>query len=287
MSRKKQLSTIHYPLSTDSNYPLSTIPCTLIDLHTHILPGIDDGASDMEQSLAMAQIAVNDGITIIVATPHVITGEIDNSKQKILENVGNLNKCLEEAGITLQILPGAEYRLEPDLPRRMAAGELLTINDSGRYLMVELPTMMVPDYTGRILYDLQLQGLTPIIAHPERNIGFTREPELLADFVARGILTQITAGSTTGHFGKAVKRIAWKLLKQGCAHLIASDAHSAHERSPILSRAALEIERIWGTDHSRILTHENPRRIIEGLPVEPLTMEKNDRSWFKFLKKSH
>jgi protein-tyrosine phosphatase len=258
----------------------------VIDLHTHILPGIDDGAKDIDESLAMAQIGVNDGITIMVATPHVISREIDNRKQNILENVGYLNKCLEEAGIKLQILPGAEYRLEPDLPRRLAAGELLTINDTGRYLLVELPAAMVSDYTGRILYDLQLQGIIPIIAHPERNVGLERNPELLQGLVSRGILAQITSTSITGQFGKSVKKTAWKLLQEGSAHLIASDAHSSHGRSPVLSLAFQELENRWGKDYARTLTYDNPRLIIEGQSVEPCIPAKKEKSWTRFLKKS-
>jgi len=259
----------------------------MIDLHVHILPEMDDGAKDIEHSLAMAQIAVQDGITTLVATPHVIKGAFDNSKDTILENVGNINKCLDRAGIPLQVLPGAEYHLEPDLPRRMAAGELLTINDTGRYLLIELPASMVPDYTGRVLYDLQLQGVTPIIAHPERNAGFEREPEILKNFISRGVLAQITSTSVTGLFGNTAKKTALKFLKEGYAHLIASDAHSSHGRSPVLSFAFQELERRWGTDYARTLTSSNPRLIIEGQPVQPFIPPKSHSLWSRLLKKSH
>ncbi len=258
----------------------------MIDLHTHILPGLDDGAKDIEQSLAMAQIAADDGITMLAATPHVISGEIDNRKEDILQKVKELNDLLDSVGIPLQILPGAEYRLEPDLPQRLAAGELLTINDTGQYLLVELPATMVPDYTGRILYDLQLQGITPIIAHPERNGGFEQDPELLQDLISRGILAQITSASITGQFGKSVKKTALKILQEGSAHLIASDAHSSHGRSPVLSGAFLELENRWGTDYARTLTAETPRLIIAGLPVETIIPTAIKKSWTRFLKKS-
>jgi len=258
----------------------------MIDIHTHILPGLDDGAEDLDQALAMAEVAVKDGITILAATPHVISGVFDNRKSHILEAVKDLNQLLYNKNIPLQILLGAEYHLEPDLPHRLADGELLTINDSGRYLMVELPAMIVPDYTGRILYDMQLQGITPIIAHPERNIGFTREPELLQDFVARGILTQITAGSIIGMFGRPAKMNALRFLKEGIVHLIASDAHSDHGRPPILSLACIELERMGGADYAQTLTYENPRRIIKGLPVEPCIPPKKEALWTKYLKKS-
>ena len=258
----------------------------MIDLHTHIIPGLDDGAKDLEQALAMAEVAVKDGITILAATPHVISGVFDNSKSHILQAVKELNQLLVSKNIPLQILPGAEYHLEPDLPHRLADGELLTINDTGRYLMVELPAMIVPDYTGRILYDLQLQGITPIIAHPERNIGFAREPELLQGFVARGILAQITAGSITGLFGKPARKTALRFLKEGYAQLIASDAHSDHGCPPILSLACKELEHLGGSDYAQTLTYQNPRLIIEGLPVKPCIPPKSESLWTKFLKKS-
>lgn len=257
----------------------------MIDLHNHILPGLDDGANDIEESLAMAEIAAEDGITMLVATPHVMSGAFDNRKADILQKVKELNQLLESQKIPLQILPGAEYHLDSDLLRRLSAGDLLTINDSGQHLLVELPASMVPDYTGRILYELQLQGITPIIAHPERNIGFEREPELLRKFISRGILTQITSGSITGMFGKSVKKTAWSFLQEGYAHLIASDAHSAHVRSPALSHAFLELERRWGTDYARTLSYENPRLIIAGLPVQPTLKPSSEASWTKFLKK--
>ncbi len=257
----------------------------LIDLHTHILPARDDGVRDMEQAIAMAKIAVNDGITMLAATPHVITGKVDNSRADILNAVTELNQILAGKKIPLQVLPGAEYRLEPDLPRRLAAGELLTINNTGRYLLVELPASMIPDYTARVLYDLQLQGITPILAHPERNIGFARETKVLADFVSRGILAQITAASITGQFGKSAGKTTRQLLALGCVHLIASDAHSPQGRPPILSRAALELERMAGAGRARILTHENPRRIIEGLPVETGIRIKRPSFWARFINK--
>lgn len=256
----------------------------LIDIHTHILPDMDDGAKDIEQSLAMAQIAVNDGISKIVATPHVMRGVFNNTKSQILNAADEFKQLLDSKKIPLEIVPGAEYHLEPDLPLRLAAGELLTINNLGKYLLVELPANMVPDYTGRVLYELQLQGITPIIAHPERNIGFAREPELLRDLVARGILAQITSGSIIGIFGKSVKNIACKLLNDGLAQGIASDAHSSHGRSPVLSNAFLELERRWGMDYARSLTFDNPNLVIEGLPVVQNTPVKTKEHWYRFSK---
>ncbi|RDV84794.1 tyrosine-protein phosphatase [Ammonifex thiophilus] len=156
----------------------------MIDIHTHILPGLDDGAEDLEEALSMARLALADGVTALVATPHVIRGSFFPSRQEILETVSLLNERLAEQGLPLRVLPGAEYRLEPDLPERLAKGELVPLNDAGRYLLVELPSTFVPPYAERVLYELQLQGVTPILAHPERNAELCRRPELLASLAA-------------------------------------------------------------------------------------------------------
>lgn len=236
----------------------------MIDIHSHILPGIDDGASSLEESLAMARIAVDDGIRVMVATPHVITGLYPNTREMILAAMGKLQRVLLENDISLSILPGAEYHLEPDLPKRMARGDLLTVNDAGRYLLVELPAALVPEYTGRAFYELQLQGVTPIIAHPERNVDFAREPDLLHELVSHGALVQITAGSLTGLLGSEAAATARNFLKQGCVHFIASDAHTAGNRAPVLSDAARETLRLADEEEAQNLVTGNPDRAIKG-----------------------
>jgi protein-tyrosine phosphatase len=240
----------------------------MIDIHSHILPGIDDGASSLEESLAMARIAVDDGIRVMVATPHVITGLYPNTREAILTATEKLQRVLRENDVSLSILPGAEYHLEPDLPKWMARGELLTVNDAGRYLLVELPAALVPEYTGKVFYELQLQGVTPIIAHPERNIDFAREPGLLHELVSHGALVQITAGSLTGLMGSEAAATARTFLKQGCVHFIASDAHATGDRAPVLSDAAREAVRLAGEEEAQNLLTGNPDRAIKGERIQ-------------------
>ncbi len=268
---------------------MEVIGYPLIDLHTHILPGMDDGAADLEQALAMARTAADDGITIIAATPHVLAGEYDNSRVQILQKIGELQQVLEAEGINIKIMPGAEYYIEADLPRRLADGQLLTINDGGKYLLVELPAMMVPDYTARVLYELQLQGVTPILAHPERNSGFARDPKLLQVFIERGFLVQITAGSITGKFGKAVSKTAMAFLQNGCVHIIASDAHSASKhnpRIPVLSPACAILQRKYGTDMARQLSSGNPEKILAGQRPEMIMLDKNNKGFWPPIKRN-
>jgi protein-tyrosine phosphatase len=146
----------------------------LIDIHSHILPGLDDGSQSMEETLAMLKMAAADGITGVVATPHVNNSIYPNSKETIIAKVEEVNRLLQSEHIPISVFPGAEIRLEPDLPERMAKKELLTINNTGSYLLIELPAEFIPTYTEQSLYELQLQGVIPIIAHPERCSVFIR-----------------------------------------------------------------------------------------------------------------
>lgn len=254
----------------------------MIDLHAHILPGLDDGSGDLAESVAMAEVARDDGIHTIVATPHVLQGVFDNDKNKILSAVKALNQTLQEQGIAVKILPGAEYYLEADLPLKLAQGELLTINDNGRYLLVELPSAFIPEYSAQALYEIQLQGVTPIIAHPERNAGFSRRPTILEELISRGVLAQVTSASITGLFGKKVKQTAYSFIKQGLIHLISSDAHSSKVRAPLLSQAQKEIEHQLGSDLARQLTVQNPCSIVKGESIEPPLISQPKTRWKLF-----
>jgi len=256
----------------------------LIDVHSHILPGLDDGASDLEQTTAMARAAQADGISHLVATPHVIKGVYENRKEDILKQVLNVNYYLRHLKIDVVIMPGAEYLLDPDLPRRMAAGKLLTLNNTGLYLLVELPAEMVPDYAEEILDKLQNQGITPVIAHPERNMGIAAKPQLLLDWSKRGVLAQVTSTSIMGGFGKDARKRALKYLELGAAQIIASDAHDDRGRAPVLFSAFMEVEKLWGTEFARKLTRINPENIIRGNPTKP-TIPQNAGTAAGYLKR--
>ena len=240
----------------------------MIDIHSHILPGLDDGAASTEEAVAIARFALVGGIRYMVATPHVKEGKYPNSREMIVDAMANLRKVLLKKEIRLFVMPGAEYSLEPDLPQRFARGELMTINNKGRHLLVELPTEFIPDYTAAVLYDLQLQGVTPIIAHPERNAVLTRDHTRLYKLVANGALAQITAGSLTGLFGAEVAAAARAFLERGCVHFIASDAHSSNGRLPHLESAAKEAERLLGQEQGRNLVVGNPQLAVRGEHIE-------------------
>ena len=232
----------------------------MIDCHCHILPGIDDGASDIEESVAMAKIAFADGISRIVATPHVSDARI--SPGDIIKRVEELNRHLIESQVPVRIYPAAEVSISLDLPLFAQ----YTINQT-EYVLVELPPDFFPPFTANLLSWLLSEGLRPIIAHPERNTGVVRDPDRLFDVLQDGILLQITAGSLTGEFGIDSQICAELLLDSGKVHIIASDAHSCEFRQPILSKAVEAASRRIGAEQARRLARDNPAEILEGRTV--------------------
>ncbi|MCL5934896.1 MAG: hypothetical protein M1543_00070, partial [Firmicutes bacterium] len=209
----------------------------MIDLHSHILPAMDDGPADMENSLDMARAASADGTESLVAVPHFIKGAYENEREDILRAVNELNGELERSGVIINVHPGAEYMLDPDLPRWIKDGRALTINDGGKYILVEFPAAGIPPNSERTLYEIAMQGVIPIIAHPERNADLINLPDLLFPFLERGAVSQVTAGSLTGLFGRQAWQVGWYYLKKGMCHVIGSDAHSAAQRVQSLSGA--------------------------------------------------
>ncbi|SDB81127.1 protein-tyrosine phosphatase [Pelagirhabdus alkalitolerans] len=248
----------------------------MIDTHCHILPGLDDGAKHIEESVAMAKEAINQGIHTIVATPHHKNGRYDNPKEKVLSAVENLNRQLQDRNLPLTILPGQEIRLYGELVNDIEHNDLLTMNQSGRYLFVELPTNHIPRFTKQLLFDIQLHDLVPVIVHPERNTEFLEHPNRLYEFVRQGVLTQITASSLVGKFGKKMKKFSHELIESNLTHFIASDAHGVTSRGFMMTEATKEIEKTYGVSTLYMFT-ENARLLVEGEPVfvnEPLRIER-------------
>lgn len=244
----------------------------MIDLHCHILPGIDDGPKTMEESLQMVKEAAKQGIHTIVATPHHQNGKYQNEKQIILHHVDKLNALLKDQEIAVKILPGQEIRLYGELIQDYDSGTILTKNETGKYILVEFPSNHVPRYTESLLYDIQLKGLIPIIAHPERNTEIIERPGLLYDLIKKGALSQVTAASLTGEFGKKIKKFSMQLIEHNLAHMIASDAHNTTSRSFKLREAYDVLEKEFGTD-MHYLFQETVYSIISGQSIYKLDPE--------------
>ena len=233
----------------------------MIDIHCHILPGIDDGAKTIEDSLAMAKVAAEEGIHTIIATPHHKNNQFNNKKTDILHYVDELNKAFAKENMAMKILPGQEVRIFGEVLEDYEKGEILTLNHT-KYLFIEFPSSSVPRYAERLLYDIQTQGIIPIIVHPERNKELQEKPELMYQLVQNGALTQVTGASVCGYFGKKVKQFSEQLIEANLTHFIASDAHNTTTRTFKMNQAFDEIEAAFGSDYVYLFT-ENAELLIE------------------------
>ncbi|MFP7299087.1 tyrosine-protein phosphatase [Neobacillus niacini] len=237
----------------------------MIDLHSHILPGIDDGAQSLSESIEMARKAVEQGIHKIVATPHHLNNTYENPKQSILAKVKELNEALLEEKIELEVVPGQEVRIHGEMLEGYAAGEILPVNHTP-YILVEFPSNHVPRYTEKLFYDLQMKGLIPVIVHPERNREVIERPELLYQLVKKGALTQITAASICGDFGKKIRNFSLQLIEANQTHFIASDAHNIRNRSFKMREAFGVIGQKYGNELVYYF-EENAALVIGGKHV--------------------
>lgn len=237
----------------------------MIDMHCHILPGLDDGARDMDEAIHMANTAVKEGISTIIATPHHKNGRYDNSKKDVVGNVKVLNEVLMAKGIPLEVLPGQECRIFGEFLEEYESGNIMSLACS-HFVLIELPSGHVPRYTERLLYDIQMKGLTPVIAHPERNSELTERPDLLYSLVKNGALSQITAASVCGYFGKSIKKFSQHLIEANLAHLIASDAHNTASRSFCMEEAFQLINAKYGVEMVCLLK-ENAELLVRGQTV--------------------
>lgn len=238
----------------------------MIDIHSHILPGIDDGAKDINDSLALARGAVDEGIRTIIATPHHQNGHYANKKDDILEKVAELNTALRQESVPLTVLPGQETRIYGEILDDYQKGEILTLNNGGKYLFVELPSDHVPMYAEQLLFEIQLEGLVPIIVHPERNRGFIERPELLFQLVKKGALTQVTGASLAGFFGKKIKKFSLQMVEANLTHFVASDAHNMINRSFKMTEAFAVLDNEFGDD-TVYMFKENAALLVEGQNV--------------------
>jgi protein-tyrosine phosphatase len=234
----------------------------MIDIHSHILPGVDDGAKNIAESLEMARSAVNEGIHTIIATPHYKNGKYEVESILIEKSVKELNEQLRKEKVNLTVLTGQEPRIFGEILEDYAKGKVICLADSS-YLFIEFPSSSVPRYTDRLLYDLQVKRLQPIIVHPERNVELIENPNKLFELVEKGAATQVTAASVVGYFGKKIQRFSEELIEANLTHFIASDAHNVTNRSFKMKEAYSHIENRFGiatVDYFK----ENAMRLVEG-----------------------
>jgi len=243
----------------------------MIDLHNHILWGMDDGPSTRGDSIEMCRIAYSDGIRTIVATPHTLNGLHQNHRPSILARVRELNAVIrKQLSINssevnkLTILPGADVYLCEQTLRQLDKGNVTTLGDGGKYLLVEFPFTGIPYGAEEVLHQLITRRISPIISHPERNLEVERNPKRYHEMIRMGCLGQVTAMSLTGGFGPGSRRLAESLLSKGLIHIIASDAHSTDGRPPILSDGVCVAAKIVGEEEALRMVTEYPQSILEG-----------------------
>lgn len=238
----------------------------MIDLHTHILPGVDDGSPDLATSLEMARMAVGDGIQVMACTPHFMPGMYDNQADDIRRRVADFAQRLGDANIPLQVVVGADAHIRPDFLECLRDGRTLRLNDS-RYVLFEPPHNIAPKRLEDLLFNIVASGFVPVLTHPERLKWIENQFSIFENLSRIGVWMQITAGSLTGRFGARPKYWAEKMLAQGMVHILASDAHNTKSRPPLMSEALAIAQSEVGLDEANNLVLVRPVNILDDLPA--------------------
>ncbi|GLX14070.1 tyrosine protein phosphatase [Pseudomonas straminea] len=235
----------------------------MIDLHNHLLPGIDDGPADLPTALDMARMAVANGISHVVCTPHIHIGRYDNDSRNIAETCSRFNAALEKADIDLKVSAAAEVRFCGELMTRVLDGSIPFLGqwEGRKVLLLEFPHGEMPFGAERLTQWLLDNGVVPLIAHPERNKALMNMPSKLKPFIEQGCLLQVTAASAAGRFGERAMHLAHELLSNRVVSIMATDAHNLDHRPPLLQEGLLQAARILGEREAERLVIDTPWRI--------------------------
>ncbi len=233
----------------------------LIDIHCHILPGLDDGAAALEDAIEMARIAVDDGIEIAAATPHAFNGISDVTHETRDRAIQEFRSCLAKEGIPLEILPGSDCHINEHLLPTLKTSPAYSLNETGRAFLLEWPTQLIPAGFQEFLFEAQIAGLKCVLTHPERHPEVQENPKIIGDMINGGLYVQIGAHGLMGLFGDETQHTAEKLLSEGWVHVIASDAHDPKIRKPILSEALACAKQIIGPAAVDLVT-VNPANLL-------------------------
>jgi protein-tyrosine phosphatase len=241
-----------------------------VDIHCHCLPCIDDGPATMSDSFALCRALVKDGITKVIATPHQL-GRFNgyNEALQIRNAVSTLNENLKNNNIPLTVAAGADVRVDERICQLLEADEILTLADSGKYILLELPHEIFIDVEP-LLVELTSLGVQAIISHPERNIFLAKQPQILLKWLEHSAHLQITAASLLGDFGIMAQKAAWQFLSSGLASVVATDAHDLNDRIPCMKPAFRHISTKLGETTARLVCIENPLRVLEGHDLQTI-----------------
>lgn len=259
---------------------------TLVDLHSHILPNVDDGSPDIEHSLVLAQAAVDDGVTHMLLTPHHMDGKYINHKKDVIRKTDEFQQALIENKIPLKVFPGQEVHINDRLLEAIDNDDILFADENNRYLMLELPHTHVPEYFMKNIFpELRNRGITPVIVHPERNQEIQRTPDLLYEMVSKGCLTQLTASSYLDIFGKEVTEFTQKIIDADLGFTFSSDAHNLKGRKTRMTKA---YEKLYEVSEKKANQYwENGKMILNGedVKLQQIKPIKKKFSFFDFLRK--
>jgi protein-tyrosine phosphatase len=241
----------------------------MIDLHCHMLPGIDDGAADLEVALEMARLAVADGITVTACTPHIMPGVYGNTGPQIRAAIEAFAKELAAAAIPLRLVPGADVHLATDLVAGLRNGQVLTLNDS-RYFLFEPPHHVMPPRLEHAVFDIMTGGYQPVLTHPERLTWIEDHYDVMQRLAKAGVWMQITCGSVTGRFGRRPQYWADRMIDEGLVHILATDAHNLRNRSPSMAKSRDMVAERLGEAEADNMVLTRPQGILDN--VDPETM---------------
>lgn len=242
----------------------------MIDLHCHLLPGIDDGARDVNEALAMARAAYENGIRYSIVTPHIHPGRYDNSVQTIARSVAQFEIALSKAGIPLKLGMAAEVRLSPEILPMLENDEIPFLGqvDGFRVMLLEFPHSHIPPGADRMVQKLLDMNVRPLIAHPERNKDVMRKYSKIEPFIEMGCFLQLTASAVAGRFGKASHKRALQLLGSDAFMMLATDAHNLKARYPELREGYEAAVELVGPDEARKLVLHNPMKVVRSQFVD-------------------
>ncbi|MEN1968854.1 CpsB/CapC family capsule biosynthesis tyrosine phosphatase [Lentibacillus sp. N15] len=238
----------------------------MIDIHCHILPGMDNGPGTMQETLTMVEMAHNQGIHTIIAAPHHRNGSYENEKEAILGAVDYVNAKLREQQLDVLILPGQAIFMYAELVRDLERGLLLPLNETSGYVLLELPTTHVPAFASEVVFAMQIAGYKPVLANPEENKELRANPNVLYELVRQGALTQISAESVTGTAGKKTQKWVLQVLDAGLAHFVASGAYDGQKRRIQLQAAYKAIKKHAGSSVTEQLM-ANCELLLQGEPI--------------------
>lgn len=250
----------------------------MIDLHSHILPGLDDGARDIPEALAMAEKAAADGIAGMVCTPHAFPEVYFPTQERIREVFDEFKARLAGTRIPLDLYLGNDIHLVPETLDWLKSGRVMTIN-GGRYCLVEPPEFFRADELEHSLFALRREGFRPIVTHPERYGAFLDDPGLLDRLAEQGNLLQVTAGSLRGRFGQRAQAFTQRMARRRLIHIVASDAHSPRRRHPGLRKAAAVLAE-WVGDEEAAIILDNAKAVLENGEITPFP-PRDERGWLR------